>query len=50
MKDVRGQRLRAEYREAELRLRAHGVRSTILVMGSTRATRRHPYYAVARRQ
>jgi uncharacterized protein (TIGR00730 family) len=41
-------RLRAEYLEAELRLRAHGVRSTILVMGSTRASRRHPYYAVAR--
>jgi len=41
-------RLRAEYLEAELRLRAHGVRSTVLVMGSTRASRRHPYYAVAR--
>jgi hypothetical protein len=31
-----------------LRLRRHGVRRTILVMGSTRASRRHPYYAVAR--
>jgi hypothetical protein len=41
-------RLRAEYLDAELRLRAHGVRSTVLVMGSTRASRRHPYYAVAR--
>ena len=46
--DPRGVRLRAEYLDAELRLRAHGVRSTILVMGSTRASRRHPYYAVAR--
>ena len=41
-------RLRAEYLKAELRLRKHGVHSTILVMGSTRASRRHPYYAVAR--
>jgi hypothetical protein len=41
-------RLRAEYLKAELRLREHGVRSTILAMGSTRASRRHPYYAVAR--
>ena len=48
LSDPRGTRLRAEYLEAELRLRAHGVRSTILVMGSTRASRRHPYYAVAR--
>lgn len=46
--DPRGVRLRAEYLDAELQLRAHGVRSTVLVMGSTRATRRHPYYAVAR--
>jgi len=41
-------RLRAEYLKAELRLRRYGVRGTILVMGSTRATRGHPYYAVAR--
>jgi len=45
---ARGARLRAEYLRAELRLRRHAVRQTILVMGSTRVSRRHPYYAVAR--
>ena len=48
MADTRGARLRAEYLKAELRLRRLGVRQTILVMGSTRASRRHPSYAVAR--
>jgi uncharacterized protein (TIGR00730 family) len=48
MRDLRGERLRAEYLRAELGLRAHGVRGTVLVMGSTRATRKHPFYAVAR--
>ena len=48
LSDPRGARLRAEYLKAEARLRRHGVRGTILVMGSTRAARRHPYYAVAR--
>ena len=47
--DARSARLRAEYLRAEARLREHGVRHTILVLGSTRATRRHPYYEVARR-
>jgi uncharacterized protein (TIGR00730 family) len=46
--DARSARLRAEYLRAEARLRRHGVGRTILVMGSTRAARRHPYYAVAR--
>ena len=46
--DARSARLRAEYLRAEERLRAHGVRRTILVLGSTRASRTHPYYAVAR--
>jgi uncharacterized protein (TIGR00730 family) len=41
-------RLRAEYLRAEQRLRRRGVRGTILVMGSTRAPRSHPYYAMAR--
>jgi uncharacterized protein (TIGR00730 family) len=46
--DARSARLREEYLKAEKRLRAHGVRRTVLVMGSTRAARRDPYYAVAR--
>jgi uncharacterized protein (TIGR00730 family) len=46
--DARGARLAREYFKAEQRLRAHGVRQTILVMGSTRASRRNPYYALAR--
>jgi uncharacterized protein (TIGR00730 family) len=46
--DARGIRLHAEYLRAEQRLRAHGVRRTILVLGSTRATRRHPCYGIAR--
>jgi len=45
---ARSARLSAEYLRAERRLHRHGVRRTILVMGSTRASRRHPYYAVAR--
>jgi uncharacterized protein (TIGR00730 family) len=40
--------LRREYRNVESALRRHGVRSTVLVMGSTRASRRSPYYGVAR--
>jgi uncharacterized protein (TIGR00730 family) len=44
----RGARLGLEYFKAEQRLRAHGVRRTILVMGSTRASRRNPWYALAR--
>jgi uncharacterized protein (TIGR00730 family) len=44
----RGERLRSEYARAEAVLRRHRVRATILVMGSTRASRRHPYYALAR--
>ena len=44
----RGLRLLREYERAEARLRSHGVRQTILVMGSTRASRRHAHYAVAR--
>jgi hypothetical protein len=46
--DARGVRLHAEYRRAEERLRAAGVRHTILVMGSTRASRRNRYYRLAR--
>jgi len=46
--DRRGTRLGREYLRAELRLRKHRIGSTILVMGSTRASRRHPFYAVAR--
>jgi uncharacterized protein (TIGR00730 family) len=46
--DARGERLRREYRKVESVLRRRGVRRTILVMGSTRASRRHPCYAVAR--
>jgi uncharacterized protein (TIGR00730 family) len=44
----RGARLKLEYFKAEERLRAYGVRRTILVMGSTRASRRNPWYTVAR--
>jgi hypothetical protein len=46
--DPRAIRLAREYLRAESALRAHGVRHTILVMGSTRAGRRDPYYGVAR--
>jgi len=45
--DPRAARLAREYLSAESRLRARGVRHTILVMGSTRASRRDPYYAMA---
>ena len=46
--DRRGARLEREYLEAERILRRHGVRETILVMGSTRAARTGPWYRVAR--
>jgi uncharacterized protein (TIGR00730 family) len=46
--DRRGERLRGEYARAEALLRRRRVRATILVMGSTRASRRHPCYSVAR--
>ena len=46
--DPRAARLAREYLKAESRLRAHGVRHTILVMGSTRSGPRDPYCAVAR--
>jgi uncharacterized protein (TIGR00730 family) len=46
--DTRGVRLHLEYLKAETLLRQHGVRNTILVMGSTRASRSSPYYRVAR--
>jgi uncharacterized protein (TIGR00730 family) len=46
--DARSARLAREYLGVEQRLRAHGVRRTILVMGSTRASRRDPFYEVAR--
>ena len=44
----RAARLAREYLRAEAALRAHGVRHTILVMGSTRAPQRNRYYGVAR--
>jgi len=46
--DARGVRLQLEYLKAELQLRRQGVTSTIIVMGSTRASRASPYYAAAR--
>ena len=46
--DRRGERLRSEYARADAVLHRHRVRATILVMGSTRASRRHPCYSVAR--
>jgi uncharacterized protein (TIGR00730 family) len=46
--DARGVRLELEYLKAELQLRRRGVTSTIIVMGSTRASRASRYYAVAR--
>lgn len=46
--DTRGVRLELEYLKAEALLREHRVRGTILVMGSTRASRDDPYYRVAR--
>jgi len=46
--EARSARLSAEYLRAEHRLHRYRVRRTILVMGSTRASRRHPHYAVAR--
>lgn len=46
--EQRGARLRNEYARVEAALRRHGVRRTVLVMGSTRSSRRDPYYGVAR--
>ena len=46
--DTRGVRLQLEYLKAETLLRKHGVRHTVLVMGSTRVPRRDPYYRMAR--
>jgi uncharacterized protein (TIGR00730 family) len=46
--DARGVRLQLEYLKAELHLRRHGIRSTVFIMGSTRARRTDRWYAVAR--
>lgn len=46
--DARSLRLQREYMKAEALLQKHRVRHTILVMGSTRATKSNPFYAVAR--
>ena len=46
--DTRGVRLELEYLKAEALLRKHHVRHTILVMGSTRASRTDAHYRVAR--
>jgi uncharacterized protein (TIGR00730 family) len=46
--DARGVRLQLEYLKAELQLRKHGVRQTVLVMGSTRVRPSDPYYRLAR--
>ena len=46
--DARGVRLELEYLKAELQLRRQGVTGTIIVMGSTRASRANRYYTVAR--
>jgi uncharacterized protein (TIGR00730 family) len=46
--DTRGVRLQLEYLKAESLLRKHGVRHTILVMGSTRASRADAWYRTAR--
>jgi uncharacterized protein (TIGR00730 family) len=46
--DARGVRLELEYLKAELQLRRQGVKSTVIVMGSTHASRASRYYAVAR--
>lgn len=46
--DTRGVRLQLEYLKAELQLRRHHVRHTIIVLGSTRVSAKNPYYAVAR--
>jgi hypothetical protein len=48
LEDSRGVRLQLEYLKAETQLRQHGVRRAVLVMGSTRLSRRSPYYAMAR--
>jgi uncharacterized protein (TIGR00730 family) len=44
----RAVRLAGEYLKAEASLRAHRVRRTVLVMGSTRTAPRDPYCAMAR--
>jgi hypothetical protein len=46
--DTRGVRLELEYLKAESLLREHHVGHTILVMGSTLASRTDPYYRIAR--
>ena len=46
--DPRAARLAREYLKADSLLRAHGIRRTVLVMGSTRTSSRDPYCAVAR--
>ena len=46
--DKRGVRLQLEYLEAEGILRRHGVRETILVMGSTHTSRSDRWYRIAR--
>jgi hypothetical protein len=46
--DGRGARLQLEYLKAERILRRHGVRETILVMGSTHASRSERWYRIAR--
>jgi uncharacterized protein (TIGR00730 family) len=46
--DPRAARLADEYLKAEFLLRAHGIRHTVLVMGSTRTPAHDPYCAVAR--
>jgi uncharacterized protein (TIGR00730 family) len=46
--EARGVRLQLEYLKAELLLRKHGVRHTVLVMGSTRVRQSDRYYRIAR--
>jgi len=46
--DARAERLAREYLKAESLLRTHGIKRTILVMGSTRTSYRDPYCAMAR--
>ena len=48
LRDPRAARLAGEYLKAESALRAHGIRRTILVMGSTRTAPHDPYCALAR--
>jgi uncharacterized protein (TIGR00730 family) len=46
--DARAERLAREYLKAESLLRTHGIKRTILVMGSTRTSYRDSYCAMAR--